>query len=73
MQNELSGVVDALPGLVRSALPDGTVDFVNRRWCDYVGQAPDAAWGNGWQTPIHPDDLPGLLEHWRSLRARGDS
>jgi len=71
VQNELSSVVDALPAMVWSALPDGRVDFVNRRWCGYVGQAADAAWGDGWQTWIHPDDFPGLLDCWRSILASG--
>lgn len=30
MENELSRVVDALPGLVWTALPNGHIDFVNR-------------------------------------------
>ena len=28
---------DALPGLVWTALPNGEVDFVNRRWCEFTG------------------------------------
>ena len=30
MENELSRVVDTLPGLVWTALPDGNVDFFNQ-------------------------------------------
>ena len=26
----------------------------------------------GWQTAIHPEDLPGLLERWRSILASGE-
>jgi len=37
MENELSRVVDALPGLVWTALPDGRIDFFNQRWCEYTG------------------------------------
>jgi hypothetical protein len=29
---ELGSVVDALPGLVWTTLPDGQVDFVNQQW-----------------------------------------
>jgi hypothetical protein len=40
MENELSRVVvDALPGLVWTALPDGRIDFLNQRWCDTPGLA----------------------------------
>ena len=26
----------------------------------------------GWQAAIHPEDLPGLLERWRSILASGE-
>ena len=72
MENELSRVVDALPGLVWTALPDGHIDFLNQRWCEYTGLSVDEAYGRGWQTAIHPDDLPELLERWRSVLASGE-
>jgi PAS domain-containing protein len=37
LQKELGRVVDALPGLVWTVLPDGRIDFVNQRWCEYIG------------------------------------
>ena len=72
MENQLSRVVDALPGLVWTALPDGHIDFLNQRWCEYTGISVDEAYGRGWQTAIHPEDLPGLLERWRSILASGE-
>jgi PAS domain S-box-containing protein len=72
MENELSRVVDALPGLVWTALPDGHIDFLNQRWCEYTGLSIDEAYGRGWQTAIHPEDLPELLERWRSILASGE-
>jgi len=72
MENELSRVVDALPGLVWTARPDGHIDFLNQRWCDYTGLGVDEAYGRGWQTAIHPEDLPELLERWQSILASGE-
>jgi len=72
MENELSRLVDALPGLVWTALPDGHVDFLNQRWCEYTGLSLDQAYGWGWQTAVHPEDLPELLERWRSILASGE-
>ena len=72
MENDLGLVVDTLPGLVWTALPDGNVDFLNRYWCEYTGLGVDAAHGSGWQTATHPEDLPGLLERWRSILASGE-
>ncbi len=73
MENDLNRVVDMLPGLVWTALPDGQVDFLNQRWCEYTGLNGDEACGEGWQTAIHPDDLPALLDRWRSILASNAS
>jgi PAS domain S-box-containing protein len=71
MDNELSCVVDALPGLVWTALPDGRIDFLNQRWCEYTKLGLDESYGRGWQTVIHPKDLPEVVERWRSILASG--
>ena len=72
MENDLSSVVDSLPGLVWTAQPDGQVDFLNRHWCAYTGLSVDEAYGSGWQLAIHPDDRPSLLDRWRSILAAGE-
>jgi PAS domain S-box-containing protein len=72
MHNDLSRVVDALPGLVWTARPDGHVDFLNQRWCEFTGLGADDARGRGWQAAIHPEDLPLLLERWPSDLAGGE-
>jgi PAS domain S-box-containing protein len=59
--------------LVWTARLDGHVDFLNQRWCEYTGLSVDEAYGRGWQTAIHPDDLPELLERWRSILASRES
>src|SRR5258706_867289 len=72
LQDELRRVVDSLPGLLWTALPDGYIDFLNRRWCDYTGLSLEKACGWGWNAAICPEDLPALLDHWRSIRASGE-
>ena len=71
MHNDLSRVVDALPGLVWTALPDGDIDYVNQSWCDYTGIGAEESRGRGWQSAVHADDLALLLERWPSGVARG--
>jgi PAS domain S-box-containing protein len=66
MKNELRSVVDTLPGLVWTALPDGQVDYVNRQLCEYTGLSLNDSCGDGWQKAIHPDDLRSLLECLKS-------
>jgi PAS domain S-box-containing protein len=72
MDNELSRTVDALPGLVWTAFPDGRIEFVNRRWCEYTGLSVEQAAGEGWQTAFHPDDRRALLEAWQTVVASGE-
>ncbi len=72
MENDISRAVNALPGLVWTALPNGQIDFLNDRWCEYTGLRLDEGCGNGWQTAIHPDDLPQLVDRWRSILSSGE-
>ena len=50
MDNDLTRVVDALPGCVWTARPDGEVDSLNRHCRDYVGLRADGGYGDAWQT-----------------------
>src|ERR1700731_2533956 len=65
MESELGRVVDALPGLVWTAFPDGQIDLLNRRWSEYTGLGVEESRGRGWQAAIYPQDLPRLLAGWR--------
>src|SRR5262245_35431343 len=71
MGHEFNRLVDTLPGLVWTALPDGHVDYINQRWCEYTGLSLEEVRGLGWHRAIHPEDLPHLLERWRSIRDAG--
>jgi len=52
-------------------LPDGEVDFLNRRWCEYTGLTLEQARGWGWSKAIHPDDRARLNTYWRTALALG--
>ena len=65
---ELRTIIDTIPALAWSSAPDGSVDFVNRRWQDYTGQSREQSQGAGWETAIHPEDLPRLLNKWEESR-----
>src|SRR5271163_5278677 len=54
--DEFRLAIDAIPGMVWIALPDGNVDFLNRRWREYTGLSLADASGWGWSAAIHPDD-----------------
>jgi PAS domain S-box-containing protein len=71
MENDLSRVVDALPGLIWTALPDGRADFLNRRWLEYTGMSSEDAYGWGWHSALHPDDRHPFLSRWSDMLASG--
>lgn len=66
-ESRLRSIINAVPGFVWSAAPDGNVTFVNQRWCDYTGIALETACGNGWMAAIHPDDGSALAGYWQAL------
>jgi PAS domain S-box-containing protein len=70
-QEDLRVVIDTIPGLVWSELPEGHIDYLNRQWLEYTGLSLEVASGWGWQQAIHPDDLPGLAIYWQSIITAG--
>jgi len=65
-------VIETIPAMAFTALPDGSRTFVNRRWVEYTGLTVEHAAGFGWQAGIHPDDLQRVLEKWRMSVAIGE-
>ncbi|HET9036214.1 MAG TPA: PAS domain S-box protein [Myxococcaceae bacterium] len=72
-ERQFRAVVENLPGLAWSALPDGHFDYFNRRWAEYTGCAPETMEGWGWQAVHDPEVLPRVLERWTHSLATGDS
>jgi PAS domain S-box-containing protein len=68
---QLRDVIDTIPGYVWSALPDGSVDFINRRWLEFSGVSLDGALGRGWEAAVHPDDLARFVHEWRTAVESG--
>jgi formate hydrogenlyase transcriptional activator len=65
-------ILDTIPTLASSNLPDGSNEFLNQRWHDYTGLSPQEARGRGWRVAIHPEDLQKVLDTFRALRASGE-
>jgi formate hydrogenlyase transcriptional activator len=65
-------LVDRIPAFTWSTHPDGSVEFVNQRWREYAGLSAEESQGWGWQTAIHPEDLPSLMERQRELLRSGE-
>ncbi len=63
---------EGLNHLVWTALPDGTVDYVNKRTAEYFGQTIEELIGNGWRGSIHPNDLSQCLDNWTTALRTGE-
>src|SRR5262247_2526638 len=63
----LTTFLDGIPALAWSALPDGSVDFVNRPFCDYTGLPSEQLYGSAWKLAVHEDDIQHLEDWWRGL------
>lgn len=72
MDPEAGRVIDALPGMVWTALPDGSIDFVNQRWCEFTNLGAGESHGRGWHRAIHTEDLPEFVARWRAIVASGE-
>src|SRR6202049_4714050 len=66
-------VVDAIPTLVWSARPDGSAEFLNRRWLDYAGLSAEEASDLGWTVALHAEERDKLMDFWRYLLASGEA
>jgi formate hydrogenlyase transcriptional activator len=64
--------VDAIPTLAWSARPDGSAEFLNRRWLDYTGLSAEEASDWGWTAAVHTEDRDRLIAFWRHLLAFGE-
>jgi formate hydrogenlyase transcriptional activator len=71
-ERKLRQVIDTIPTLAWSILPDGSNEFLNKRWHEYTGLSPEESHGSGWQVAIHPEDRAPLLEKWQGLLSLGE-
>jgi PAS domain S-box-containing protein len=65
-------VIHTTPALIHTALPDGNIDFFNRRWLEYLGLTLEDVQGWRWTAVIHPEDVAGIVEKWRTSLATGE-
>jgi PAS domain S-box-containing protein len=68
---ELRQVVDTIPAIVWSTLPDGSNTYVNKRFVEYSGSSGEHMAGSGWKALIHPDDLERHVDKWMEAVATG--
>jgi PAS domain S-box-containing protein len=70
--DDLQRLVDTAPALLHSAQPDGSLDFCNQGWLDFLGARMQDLQGWGWVSWAHPGDLPPFAEKWRACLRTGE-
>ena len=66
-------ITNAMPQMVWTALPDGTVDYHNEQCDQFIGCEAGVASGSTWaQDLVHPDDRQHALTRWAHCMASGE-
>jgi PAS domain S-box-containing protein len=63
-------LAEVMPNIVWTALPDGTIDYFNRRWFEYTGMTTERAAGS-FRTALHPSDAEPFFSAWQRALAAG--
>ncbi len=67
----LKTLIDTIPAMVATTLPDGSADYVNQRWLEYYGVSLEDLKDWRWKIVVHPEDEPRVTEEWLSAVATG--
>src|SRR3984893_2639976 len=70
-EDHLRLVIDTIPAVVWSKLPDGSADFLNQRFREYTGLSGEEGLGEGWLKAIDPEDSASSVDTWRATFAAG--
>jgi PAS domain S-box-containing protein len=70
-EDRLRLVIDTIPAHVWSTRPDGSVDFINRRWLETSGLAMEDTLAWDLRSTVHPDDLARYVNEWHAALATG--
>src|SRR6202453_593063 len=65
-------LVDSIPALIHTAMPDGYLDYFNKPWLEYLGATLEQVSGWNWTAFIHPEDVDGIVAKWRASLATGE-
>ncbi|RZU43727.1 two-component regulator propeller domain-containing protein [Edaphobacter modestus] len=71
-EKKLHDVIETIPAIAWTALPDGWVDFSNHHWEEYTGLSLEEGAGSGWEVAVHPKDVKRHAEKWRASVASGE-
>ena len=68
-ERNLKLIIDTIPALAWSARPDGSAEFFNQHYLDFVNLSAEEASDWGWTVAVHPEDMNGLAATWQRIMA----
>ena len=71
-EDRLRRVIDTIPAHAWSTRPDGSVEFINKRFLEFTGRSLEALVGWGWGSVIHADDRARYVDQWHAAVAAGE-
>src|SRR6202035_2532453 len=63
----LQTVIDTVPSFLWTSFPDGSKEYLNKRWYEYTGLTLEQGKGLWWKVVVHPDDRDQLVRDSRAL------
>ena len=70
LRDRLQIIIDTIPAVVWSNSPDGSANFLNKRFRDYAGLSLEEGRGWAWMNALHPEDR--AMDDWRAALAAGE-
>jgi len=72
-EDRYRSLAESIPVQIWTALPDGRLDFVTEQTARQFGVTAVRLLDEGWQSVVHPDDLPAAVQKWTSALATGST
>jgi PAS domain S-box-containing protein len=63
-------LLECLPQLVWTCLPEGRCDYLSPQWVTYTGIPAEQQLDSGWLQQLHPDDRQATVERWQVAVSR---
>lgn len=71
-EERFRSLATAMPSMIWTAAPDGTIVYANDKWYEYTGMSAEENSRN-WPVVLHPDDYERCLREWtRALQTVPD-
>ena len=71
-EDRIQLIIDTTPALLHSAVPEGSLDYLNQGWLTFLGVPLEEVLGWRWTRFIHAEDREAFVAKWREALATGE-